>query len=72
MHNENVVKWAREEGESCLCSRLGKGGDRSIGLGRRVPGEESPRSDDWATMGRKKVSAVEPTTSAERTDPETK
>lgn len=35
-----------------------------------MPGVELLRRDDWATMGWKKVSAVEPTTSAERTNPD--
>jgi hypothetical protein len=72
-HNENVVKWAKEMGRELLVFEVREGWEPLCRfLGKEVPGEEFPRSDDWATMGWKKVSAVEPTTSAEITDPETK
>ena len=71
-HNENVVKWAREKGRELLVFEVREGWEPLCRfLGKEVPGEEFPRSDDWATMGWKKVPAVEPTT-AERTDPEAK
>jgi hypothetical protein len=66
-HNENV-----EKGRELLVFEVREGWEPLCRfLGREVPGEEFPRSDDWATMGWKKVSAVEPTT-AERTGPEAK
>lgn len=68
-----MVEWAREKGRELLVFEAREGwGSLCVYLGREAPGQEFPSRDDWATVGWKKVSAVESTTSAESTDPETK
>ncbi|PMD31541.1 hypothetical protein L207DRAFT_442099 [Hyaloscypha variabilis F] len=59
-HNENVKKWARERGRELLVFEVKEGWEPLCRfLGKSVPEEGFPRSDDWATKGWKKTPASE-------------
>ena len=54
-HNENVKKWAKERGRDLLVFEVKEGWEPLCDfLGKSVPEEAFPRSDDWATQGWKK------------------
>ena len=59
-HNENVKKWAKERGRELLIFEVKEGWEPLCAfLGKSVPEEAFPRSDDWATQGWKKTPVTE-------------